>query len=550
MSLLLVDLEAIVERSAIARFLEETARFYGSRVTVADADGAAVAALNGGADEGDLACRLPVEVCGTRLGTVLASPVKPEDERAAVALATHVAGLVEELATREYELNDLSQEILDSYEQVNLFYGISSALGSVRDVEGVCRVILDKACEIIKVSRASILLLDDRTGDLRVAAARGISEEERRSIRIPVGEGISGQVLESRTPRLVDDVRNLPVGLLRNYEKYTTRSFVSVPLCLDPGASPEPTGAAAVRLEEGIVLPAERSRAIGVINMTDRTDRASFTSGDLKLLTALAGQAAVLIDNMRLIGIEKELKIARNIQQSLLPVAPPDVDGLELAGSCVPARNVGGDYFDFLVRPDGRQVFVVVADVSGHNLASALMMAVARTALRSQILESGAPGRSLERLNSFLYEDLTRSELFLSLLLMAYEPGRRRLRFANAGHNPSILYRPSEGGCRTLDAEGLLAGVIDDVPYPDEVVDLLPGDVVLLYTDGLVEAKGRDGEMFGIDRLARSLEENSERPAGPLLSRIFEDVYSFSGHRNQADDMTAVVLKVTEPGSR
>jgi serine phosphatase RsbU (regulator of sigma subunit) len=451
---------------------------------------------------------------------------------------------------KEYELNDLSREILDSYEEVNLFYRISSALGTAHDIEGVCSVILRNVCEIIRVNRASILLLDEKKRELYGAAAVGIPDEDLREIRVRVGEGISGKVLESRTPQLVDDIRHLPGGLLSGYEEYATRSFISVPLLVERGGEESPAASGVLNIGDRSWVAEPRGRAIGVINMTDKADNAIFTSGDLKLLTALANQAAVLIENIRLIEFEKELRIARDIQESLLPEAPPKVPGVDLAGSCVPARNVGGDYYDFILREEEGDLATVIADVSGHNVASALMMAVARSAMRRNLCLLSDPGEVLRRLNSFMYDDLTRSELFLSALCWVYEPGTRKLRVANAGHNPALLSRPSEGGCRLLDAEGLLSGVVPDCDYPYEEYDLEPGDVVLLYTDGIVEAMDPSRIMFGLDRLADSLERHRDQSAAGIIDRIFEDVYSFSGEGAQADDMTAVALKVGPPQDR
>ena len=540
MSVALIDIRRIVERAGLRRFLEETARFYESALVINDSEGRVLFRWNE-PDEGlpDPAAGLEVMVNDSTMGYVSAAAHRCRDAAAAMALAEHVADLLGEFALKEFELNDLSQEILDSYEEVNLFYDISGALGAVRDVEGVCSVILDKACEIIRVSRASILLLDEASGELRIAAARGIPEEERAGVRIAAGEGISGRVLESRIPQLVDDVRRLPSGLLRGYEQYATRSFISVPLCVDRTES-----SAGARGSGG--GGSDQHRAIGVINMTDRVDRANFSSGDLKLLSALASQAAVLIENNRLIGYEKELKIARNIQQSLLPGAPPVVPGIDLAGRCLPARNVGGDYYDFLLRDVSGHLAVTIADVSGHNVASAIMMAVVRTALRSELRGGAEPAAVLERLNDLLYEDLTRAELFLSLYCVVYDPATKRLRYAKAGHNPALLYRPTESACRLLDADGILTGVVPGAVYSDEVVTLKEGDTVLLYTDGLVEASSPRGEMFGMDRLARALEDAHGLAAGALIEHLFTEVRAFSGERSQLDDMTAVVLKVTD----
>jgi serine phosphatase RsbU (regulator of sigma subunit)/putative methionine-R-sulfoxide reductase with GAF domain len=558
----LVGIDRLVTRRSLTSFLADTARFYGSGVLVLDPDLEPVARLNepdftpadlpirkvGASYEIDSPRIRPVEVLGHMIGFVCTGPHQEGDDRAAVELARHIATILADFGLKEYELNDLSQEILDSYEEVNLFYSISSAVGTVRDVEAVCTVILEKACEIIRVNRASILLLDEKVGELYVAAAVGMSDEDRKKVRIPTGEGISGQVMKSRTARLVDDVENLPQGMLSGYERYATRSFISVPLLVERGRAGE--SVAGVDLPDGAVLPDARGKPVGVINMTDKAGGVSFTSGDLKLVTALSHQAAVLIENMRLIELEKELRIARNIQQSLLPEKPPLVTGLELAGACEPAMNVGGDLYDFVWREEDGNLGIVIADVSGHNVASALMMAVARSAIRGELRRTDDPGLVLEQVNEFLYDDLTRAELFLSILCGVYEPERRVLHVANAGHNPALLYRRGEEACRVLDGDGLLVGVLRSVAYPKGEVKLEPGDTVLLYTDGLVEAADGRGEMFGLGRLDEALRRAADRPAAEMLTRLYEDVYRFTDGRTGADDMTVVVLKVRDEQGR
>ncbi len=557
-----IEIERILERECIRRFLEETAKFYACRVSLRGEDGALLAgfpaAPSPGADdragEGPsrpgrrIAERRTIEVFGRPAGRVEVTPLDPRDRNAAVALARHVADLLSELAGKDYELDDLSREILDSYEEVNLFYDLSAALGRVRDVEGICTVILERACEIIRADRASILLLEEKTGELRVAASVGLTEEERRNVRLKVGEGISGKVVESRTARLVDDVRHLPKGMLCGYENYATRSFISVPLCVEGEKSG--TAAEPADLPGGVRLPREGTRAIGVMNMTDKRSGSSFTSGDLKLLTALAHQAAILIENIRLIEVEKELKIAKEIQESLLPGAPPEVPGLDLAGACRPARNVGGDYYDILVREDTGEVITIIADVSGHNVASALMMAVARSAVRSEMKDAPDAAAAMDRVNRFLFDDLTRTELFLSMQCCIYHPGTRRLRVASAGHHPILHFPAGEKGHRLLDADGLLCGILEDGGYTERCFPLSPGDVLVLYTDGITEARDSSGRMFGLRRLAEVVGEGRSAAAGEILERVYEEVRGFAGGGAQADDMTLVVLKVAGPAGR
>jgi phosphoserine phosphatase RsbU/P len=455
-------------------------------------------------------------------------------------VADRVSAFLGSLGDWEYERNSLTQEILDSYEGMTCFYDIASSLGAVKDVEGICEVILDKACSLIPVRRSSILLQDQSSGYLYVAAAKGLEPGERRLIRMRVGEGISGQVLYSGEAQLVEDVGSLPRGLLRGYERYTSRSFISVPLTVRSDAGP---------------------RTIGVLNMTDKMpppsmrggdaivlDHAIFTSKDKKLLMALADQAAVLIDNLRLISYEKEMGIARTIQQSLLPPRPPEAEGIELVGQCLTASNVGGDYFDyFRIGPD--EICAVIADVSGHDVASALMMAVARSTLRREIRRERRPGLALHASNASMLEDLERTELFISAFVAVYQETTGRLRYASAGHNPPLLLRSGAGQTEPLDAEGLLLGVLPDVEFVEMETTLGRDDVVLLYTDGIVEAIDPAGKQFGEARLAEVLCEERSQPAGDALDAILKSVRNHCARRPRTDDVTAVVIRVEgDPG--
>src|SRR6185295_9772107 len=201
-------------------------------------------------------------------------------------------------------------------------------------------------------------LADGPRGTLRVAAAKNSSSNGRL---VRADEGRSGAALASRVAEPVDDLSQFDRASLTELERGASRVLATIPLCV-PGDGSRP--------------------AMGVLQLADKDGDAPFTSGDLKLAQAIASQAAALILNSRLIGLERELKIARTIQESLLPGAPPKVPGFDVAGACVAASNVGGDYFDHLLTGPTSLAFLV-SDVSGHNLASALMQTAARAAFRA-----------------------------------------------------------------------------------------------------------------------------------------------------------------------
>ena len=240
-----------------------------------------------------------------------------------------------------------------------------------------------------------------------------------------------------------------------------------------------------------------------------------------------------------------ELEIARHIQLSLLPNAPLRLPCVELAGFCAPASQVGGDYFDYF--ENAGTVDVVIADVSGHSVGAALLMTEVRSTLRVEALKASAavsPSEVLGDLNELLYDDLTRSESFITMLYMKYDPGRRRLTYANAGHNRAILLRSLDGRPTMLDAEGLVLGALRNVDFEEKTIELVSGDLLLLYTDGVTEAQNAGGEFYGVERLVASLRLHKGLELESVVKALLEDTRSFCGDHPLDDDIAIVVMKV------
>jgi serine phosphatase RsbU (regulator of sigma subunit) len=185
----------------------------------------------------------------------------------------------------------------------------------------------------------------------------------------------------------------------------------------------------------------------------------------------------------------------------------------------------------------------VIADVSGHNVGAALIMSEARTMIRSRSGQSSNPDELLRELNQFLYEDLTRAELFITLFYLQYRPDTRVVEYASAGHSPTLLWQAAHNKCLRLDPEGLIVGVKKDFPYEKDSYKLASGDVLLLYTDGLIEAANGEDELFGEQRLTGLLRENHHLQPQELINYIVDQVRLFSGHQNFTDDVSMIVLQ-------
>jgi len=192
----------------------------------------------------------------------------------------------------------------------------------------------------------------------------------------------------------------------------------------------------------------------------------------------------------------------------------------------------------------------VIADVSGHNVGAALLMAETRTMIRARCDQTSAPRNLMAELNRFFYEDLSRAELFVTMFYLQFDPHSRRATYANAGHSPPLLWQKTSGQCQRLDAEGLILGVRREFPYEQEYIDLRPGDVLLLYTDGIIEAANHLNELFGEERLAELLRESHHLEPQELIERIFQQVRMFTGVHGFNDDVSLVVMAVEAKSER
>jgi phosphoserine phosphatase RsbU/P len=239
----------------------------------------------------------------------------------------------------------------------------------------------------------------------------------------------------------------------------------------------------------------------------------------------------------------RELDTARRIQRSLLPQAPPYLYGVRIACRSIPAYQVGGDYYDFF-RWDEHNLDLVIADVSGHNLGSALIMVGTRSVLRAHALRSGGAGDALALLNELLHDDLTSTELFISMFYGKFNSETRQLIYANGGHSPPLLLRCGQDGCRGLDTDGLVLGVVKGVAYEEKSLLLKEGDVLVLYTDGVTEAHSDTGELFGEARLCRSIYAHRGAPPEQMIDGVLGDVLAFTGQTSFTDDVSMVVMKV------
>ena len=302
-----------------------------------------------------------------------------------------------------------------------------------------------------------------------------------------------------------------------------------------------------------VVVPlVSQGELIGLLNLGPRLSQQEYSADDRKLLSDLASQTAPAVRVAQLVRqqqraaqererIEQELRVARLIQQTLLPKALPDTPGYELAAHYQPAREVGGDFYDFLELDDGR-LGLVVGDVTDKGVPAALVMATTRTLLRAVAGRIDAPGEVLERVNDVLYPDIP-PNMFVTCLYAILDRETGRLHYANAGHD--LPYMKHEGGAKELRATGMPLGLMPGMEYEEKEVFLKPGESVLFYSDGLVEAHDPRREMFGFPRLQGFV---GAHPGGAtLVDFLLSELSRFTGEGwEQEDDITLVTLQRSE----
>ena len=237
-----------------------------------------------------------------------------------------------------------------------------------------------------------------------------------------------------------------------------------------------------------------------------------------------------------------EMDIARRIQSSLFPSEAVKTDDFEIVGFCLPADQVGGDYFDYFFRDD-ENLDIVMADVSGHSIGPALFMVETRSAIRAQTNWVGKPAETLQVLNNFLYQDLDTADYFITLFYLQYNMQTKQISFANAGHPPPLLIKQKEMRCCELDAEGLILGVRKDVSFEEKMLEIEQGDFILLYTDGLTEAENPAGEFFGIQSVCDILHKYANHTPQTIIELIINDLKEFCQSESFKDDVTLMVFK-------
>jgi len=428
------------------------------------------------------------------------------------------------------------------YEMEKL-YRLGVQVSSTLDINVVLDLCINATVEVLEAQTGVLFLVDDKSKQLVLGSmvesnqempesnsslsATSVKTTKREGERLSQGEGIASWVAQHKESLVVNDVDG--------DERFCPRVFQGLDF----------------KIKSSLCVPLMvKDRIIGVIQVCNKKKVIFFDKKDEHLLGSFAVHAAIAIENAKLYQevaekerMKRELEIAHSLQTSLLPDKPPQAKGYQIAAISVPAREVGGDFYDFIDVAEGR-IGLVIGDVAGKGLPAALFMALSRSFVRAEAIGNLKPPAVLEKANRLISKD-AKEGMFVTVFYSILDVLGRKLRFSNAGHNPPLLFRSATGECEELRLPGIALGAFNEAQFQEQDIALRSGDLVVFYTDGVTEPINYSQEQFGMERLISLIKNHHQTSAEEMVRMISERVKQFAGDQPQFDDFTLMVVKVT-----
>jgi phosphoserine phosphatase RsbU/P len=438
-------------------------------------------------------------------------------------LAGQVAALIELFARQEEDKKSLGAELIDQYREINLLYHLSDHLAASPQPESIASVALAEALRINKARAGLVLSLVEGGPGLQIGATQGFPYPAIRK----------GDLLERVIRSGKADIDNEAPG--GDYFAEDAGQVISL------ACAPLKTG----QKVQGLILLV-------------REPGNSFSASSLKLLNAIAMQIAPLLEILRLYQvaveqerIERELQMARQVQESLLPKELPHIPGWDFARRWRPAREVSGDFYDTIEEgPDhgnAGQVGLVIGDVTDKGMPASLFMVFVRTALRASLRHIDRPAAAIHAVNRLICQDSFDS-LFATLVYARLSIASGELTYVNAGHNPPLLYRAQQDRIELLKRTGLPLGIEVGSAYEEHTLALEPGDFILFYTDGIIESVDEAQNEFGLERLQQVIYSLRDCATDELLSGLEKAFHEFCDPAQHFDDITLMAVSRSRSG--
>jgi len=419
------------------------------------------------------------------------------------------------------QLKKENQNLHLAVNELMILNDLATAISSVQDVDDIIEKIVIKCIKHLNVEEGTVSLLD-RSGDKQTFHTM-IRHNDSSATRLPyrMDAGLKGWMLKQRKSFLSNDIEADDRFRFLSDESYPFTSILCVPLIV-------------------------KGDLIGYLAVFNKKN-GLFSEDDKRLLSIISSQSAQIIENARLLEEEKhllslreELKMAHKIQNKLLPDSVPGLSGFDIEAINIPAKTVGGDYYDFIKKNEDQLAFCI-GDITGKGMPAAMLMANLQATIRSQFLVSDDYSLFMKRTNTLLYNS-TEPTKFATLFFGILDASLSQLTYVNAGHDHPYLIRKNNKSVE-LEATGLLLAVIEDAEYEVKQMSLLPGDVLLFFTDGITEAMNNQKQEYGLERLRNLAKSLSDQSAESIAANILRDVNSHASGAEQSDDITLIIVK-------
>jgi sigma-B regulation protein RsbU (phosphoserine phosphatase) len=419
-------------------------------------------------------------------------------------------------------LNEENLRLQRAVEELGILNEIATAINSTLALEKILDLIAQRCLHHLQAEQGAVLLLEEQKAARPFQTICRVGDTSHQHLPFRLDDQLTGWMLKNRSPLLINDMRNDRRFATGEGDLFPVRSLLCVPLVC-------------------------KGSMTGLLAVFNKKPAEGFSDDDQRLLAIIASESAQVIENARLaekekalLHVQEELRLAYEIQTNLLPKEAPLLAGYDIAGKSIPAKEVGGDYFDFLAVEEHKLAFCL-GDVSGKGLPAAMLMANLQAAVRGQAMAGTSLTDCLERANTLLFHN-TSPEKFATLFFGCLDTASHVLHYCNAGHIHPFLIK-TDGENQRLETGGMVLGCLDGIPFAEEETGLEKGDTLVVFSDGISEAINDAGEEFGEARVSELAMANRDSSASELIERILQRVGAHAGKQPQMDDMTLVVVK-------
>ncbi len=416
--------------------------------------------------------------------------------------------------TELHKMNKVNSQRLEVISKVD------AIIKSISDLDGLLSLLMDFIMTVANAEMGAIQLLDGRNFQTRVHA--NFPDKIRREYKFISGETISEYTAKNRNISLIENYLHNPK--VNHQVKILIDSYICIPIMV-------------------------KDHSIGLLNIARKygTDQPAWSADDIKTLTTITNLSGTAIYNAILYQetlkkqkLDQELKVANEIQTKLLPEIIPQPPGASIGAISVPAREIGGDYYDFFELENGH-LGICIADIVGKGVPAGLYMAMLKSILHTHLMSIFSPKEALEKINTLLFRDPV-IQKFVPLFYAIFDPAQKTLTYANAGHEPATIFRDTQ--IITLDTSGFPLGALPDSSYEEKTITLQEADTLLLFTDGFIESRNNKGLRFNIDQVQALVKHTPDISSTVFLDKLYTQLKQHLEPLEASDDVTVVAIRI------